>query len=122
MNLPARCTSRAIPDGEDGENQLARVVVKEGHRQEERRQSRHDPLSTPANMWLVFSRRPVTSTMTPCARMNSTNQKNAMKWTDRIACRLNSFPIQPNLLFEVAGLCIRPVAIDTEAATKTVMK
>ena len=77
--------------------------------------------STPPNMWLVFSRRPVTNTMAPCARMKPTNQMNEMKWTDLIACRLNSLPNQPSA-FEIAGLCIRPVAIETGAATNTVMK
>jgi hypothetical protein len=42
-------------------------------------------LSTPANMWFVFCRRPVTNTMIPCARMNSTNQQNEMKWMERAA-------------------------------------
>ena len=52
-------------------------------------------LSTPANMWLVFCRRPVTNTMIPCTRMNSTNQQNEMKWIERAACRFNTLPNQP---------------------------
>ena len=41
--------------------------------------------ATPANIWFVFCRRLVTNTMIPCARMNSTNQENEMKWMDRAA-------------------------------------
>lgn len=48
-------------------------------------------------------------------------QANEMKCTDRIACRLNRRPNQPSAL-EIAGLCINPVAIETGAATNTVMK
>ena len=54
-------------------------------------------------------------------RMKPTNQANEMKWTERIACRLNSRQNHPSAL-EIAGLCIRPVKIETGAATKTVMK
>jgi hypothetical protein len=64
---------------------------------------------------------PVTNTMAPCARMKPTNQANEMKWTERIACRLSSRPNHPSA-FEIAGLCIRPVTIETGAATNTVMK
>ena len=64
---------------------------------------------------------PVTKTMVPCASIKATNQANEMKCTDLIACRLNSLPNQPSL-FEIAGLCITPVAIETGAAIKTVMK
>lgn len=78
-------------------------------------------MSTPANMWLVFCLRPVTNTITPCPRMKKTNQLNERKWTDRIACRLKTLPNQPSL-FEIAGFCIRPVRIETGAATKTVTK
>ena len=80
-----------------------------------------EALSTPPNMWLVFCLRPVTNTMMPCIRMNSTNQANERKWTDRIACRLKTLPNQPSL-FEIAGLCIRPVTIETGAAINTVTK
>ena len=59
--------------------------------------------------------------MIPCARMNSTNQENEMKWIDRAACRFSTFPSQPTRL-EIAGLCMRPVAIEIGAAMNTVMK
>ena len=59
--------------------------------------------------------------MIPCARMNSTNQENEMKWMDRAACRFSTVPSKPSLL-EIAGLCMRPVAIETGAAMNTVMK
>ena len=64
---------------------------------------------------------PVTKTIAPCANMKPRNQANEMKWTDRIACRLNSRPNKPSEL-EIAGLCMMPVAIETGAATNTVMK
>jgi hypothetical protein len=59
--------------------------------------------------------------MIPCARMNSTNQQNEMKWRERAACRFSTVPSKPSL-FEIAGLCMRPVKIEVGAAMKTVTK
>ena len=72
-------------------------------------------------MWLVFSRRLVTNTMMPCARMNSTNHEKEMKWMERATCRFSTRPVQPRRL-EIAGLCSRPVAMETGAAMNTVAK
>ena len=44
-----------------------------------------------------------------------------MKWMERATCRFSTRPVQPSRL-EIAGLCSRPVAMDTGAATNTVMK
>ena len=40
---------------------------------------------------------------------------------ERAACRFNTIPSKPNRL-EIAGLCMRPVRIETGAAMNTVMK
>src|SRR6185437_4692236 len=78
-------------------------------------------LCTPANMWLVFCRRPVINTMTPCATIKNMNQQSEMKWMERAAWRFNTFPRMPDRL-EIDGLCMRPVRIETGAAMNTVMK
>ncbi len=44
-----------------------------------------------------------------------------MKWMDRAAWRFSTRPSKPDLL-EMAGLCMRPVKIETGAAMNTVVK
>jgi hypothetical protein len=74
------------------------------------------------DMFTMNPQRPaVAFHMIPRARMNSTNQQNEMKWMERAACRFSMVPSKPDR-FEIAGLCIRPVAIETGAAINTVMK
>ncbi|WP_426000761.1 hypothetical protein [Caulobacter sp. DWR1-3-2b1] len=119
MNLPVRCTSRAcrLVNGEARSQAVAMTAMASKNSGKPAQES----FSTPANMWLVFCRRPVMNTITPCIAMKATNQANDRKWTDLMACRLSSLPSQPRLL-AIAGLCIRPVMIETGAATNTVTK
>jgi hypothetical protein len=44
-----------------------------------------------------------------------------MNWMERAACRFSTVPSKPSL-FEIAGLCMRPVRIEAGAAINTVMK
>ena len=119
MNVPTLWTSRAwrIVKGEASHQASPTTTMADD---EEREPGPRVVLHTGEHMF-VFSRRPVTNTMVPCARMNSTNQQNARKWMDRAACRFSTRPSKPSRL-EIAGLCIRPVRIETGAAMNTVMK
>ena len=88
MNSPVRCTRRAcrIVNGEAPHHAnptRTMATMKSGN-------PAQLLLCTPMNILLVFCRRPVTNTMIPCARMNSTNQENEMKWIERAACRFST--------------------------------
>ena len=80
---PARWTSRAwrIVKGEA----ISQAPISTAIARANSGKPVHEASSTPPNMWLVFCRSPVTNTMMPCIAMNSTNQANDRKWTDRIA-------------------------------------
>ena len=53
--------------------------------------------------------------------MKNTNQAIEMKWIERAAWRCRTLLTMPSL-FDSEGACSSPVAIDTGAATKMVMK
>ena len=53
--------------------------------------------------------------------MKCRNHQSAMKLSERAFCRFRAGPDRPSRL-EIAGLCISPVTIEVDAATKTVMK
>ena len=82
---------------------------------------RQEPSCTPANIMFRLTRAPVMNTKVTWITMKSRNHHIARKWSDRARWRFNARPNQPSR-FEIAGPCMKPVRMETGAATNTVMK